>query len=431
MKTSGDTQYEQLDCLGLDYQREWLVATFTIKRPTGYSGNLCQRGSTEHVAFWADWDNKCQWQYMGTVQVQVHDIAGIPADGLHYAAILPVDLAKYHRDCDQPRISRLRAVLSWNIAPSTVDPEAVPHWGNRLDAHVQVQPGHGSDVVGEIRAIGGIPVEDIDTGASGFTLPSATFWYDGVPADSAGLHRPCPFGGQVLVHGQFFSGLKYRVKVRKVTDLPGTFQMVTTSFNVLRWTPGSTTQIADADGFFTYLDPTLYMDRTLAVWNTSGDDQWELQLDVADMASPPNVQGSTPWYRIQLDNTAPVAMITPDAGECKKWLAGDETPITGHFTATDANFGIYTLSTHPNSSTTPSNQPAATTGQPNTTPTSLGHDTWQLYTVPIPNTDNKVTMRACGYVVRLDVWDRTILHSLPGLHNSSAWETGFCLVDKP
>jgi hypothetical protein len=164
----------------------------------------------------------------------------------------------------------------------------------------------------------------------------------------------------------------------------------------------------------------LYMDRTLAVWNTSGDDHWELQLDVADMASPPNVQGSTPWYRIQLDNTAPVAMVTPDAGECKKWQTGDV--INGHFTATDANFGSYALSTHPNS--TLSNQPAATTGQPNTLPTSAGHDTWQL------KTGSPIAMKACGYVVRLDVSDLAIVNSLPGLHNRNAWETGLCLVDK-
>jgi hypothetical protein len=75
-----------------------------------------------------------------------------------------------------------------------------------------------------------------------------------------------------------------------------------------------------------------------------------------------------------LDNTAPAAKITPDAGECKKWLTTDI--IAGHFEATDANFGSYTLSTHPNSSTTPSNQPTATTGQLATVPTSAGHDTW-------------------------------------------------------
>ena len=96
LKTSGDTQYEELHCLGLDYQREWLVATFTIKRPLGYSGNLCQRGSTEYVSFWADWDSTCRWRYLSTVQVRVHDIANIPADGLQYSAILPVDLTKLH-----------------------------------------------------------------------------------------------------------------------------------------------------------------------------------------------------------------------------------------------------------------------------------------------------------------------------------------------
>jgi hypothetical protein len=157
LKTSGDTQYEELHCLGLDYQREWLVATFTIKRPLGYSGNLCQYGSVEHVSFWADWDNTCRWRYLNTVEVQVHDIANIPADGLQYSAILPIDLTKLHRGCDQPRIARIRAVLSWNVPPSTVNPDEVPYWGNRLDAHVQIQPRSITDVLGEIRAIGGIP----------------------------------------------------------------------------------------------------------------------------------------------------------------------------------------------------------------------------------------------------------------------------------
>jgi hypothetical protein len=116
-------------------------------------------------------------------------------------------------------------------------------------------------------------------------------------------------------------------------------------------------------------------------------------------------------------------MITPDAGECKKWQTADI--ITGHFIATDANFGSYTLSTHPNSATTPSNQPVATTGQAATVPTSAGHDTWQL------NTGSPIAMKACGYVVRLEVSDRSIVDSLPGRHNGNAWETGFCLLDKP
>jgi hypothetical protein len=149
---------------------------------------------------------------------------------------------------------------------------------------------------------------------------------------------------------------------------------------------------------------------------------WEVQLEVGDLASPPNIQGSTPWYRIQLDNTAPAANITPDGGECKKYVPSDI--IGGHFVATDLNFGAYGLSTHPNTATTPSNQPVATTGLPPTDPTSVGHDTWQL------DTGNPIKMKACGYVVRVDVSDLSIVNSLPFTHNNNAWETGFCLLDK-
>jgi hypothetical protein len=31
LETDGDVSYEQLDCLALDAEREWLVATFTVK----------------------------------------------------------------------------------------------------------------------------------------------------------------------------------------------------------------------------------------------------------------------------------------------------------------------------------------------------------------------------------------------------------------
>src|SRR5439155_14320954 len=56
--TKANVSYEEIECLGIDDSLpERLVATFRIKRPTGYSGNLCQKGSFEYVAFWADWDN--------------------------------------------------------------------------------------------------------------------------------------------------------------------------------------------------------------------------------------------------------------------------------------------------------------------------------------------------------------------------------------
>jgi hypothetical protein len=41
-----------------------------------------------------------------------------------------MDLGALRRTCDTPVIGRVRAVLSWGTPPSTVDPDALPHWGN-------------------------------------------------------------------------------------------------------------------------------------------------------------------------------------------------------------------------------------------------------------------------------------------------------------
>src|SRR6185295_13817380 len=46
--TNGNTDYEQLECIGLDEgtgSPDALVGTLEIKRPSGYLGNLCSAGS--------------------------------------------------------------------------------------------------------------------------------------------------------------------------------------------------------------------------------------------------------------------------------------------------------------------------------------------------------------------------------------------------
>lgn len=427
-KTSGNTSYEQLTCVGLDYNREWLVGTFVVKRPSGYSGNLCSPGSAEYVAFWGDWDNTCEWTYLGRAEVKVHDIPGIPADGLCYTAILPIDLDDVRRPCETPKIGRIRAVLSWATPPSDTDPDAVPHWGNRLDTHVQIKPGIPDDeLLAKIRALGGINVEDID-GATGLTTPTAKFWYYETPADNKG--RECPFGGLVVVEGKYLPGFYYRIGVRRVSDPPGAYAYLTNSFNVRRADTGSDPQVADpATGFFTFKDPMLYLDTRLALWYTSGDDLWAVQIEVADVLLPtPNIIAVSPEYRIQLDNTAPLPappLASPmidihldSGGDCKDFLEGGT--IDGHFVARDLYFGSFSLSTLPNTAAFPSNPP--TTPQPATsqTPVSPG-SSWSL------NTAAPVAMKPCGYVVRLDVWDRSIVNSQPGSHNWNHIEVGFCL----
>jgi len=428
--TNANVTYEQLECLGIDDTiPERLVATFRIKRPSGYSGDLCRKGSIEYVAFWADWDDTCQWTYLATVQVNVHDIASIPKDGLCYSAILPVDLTYHRRTCDKPKIARIRAVLSWSVPPSTTDPNALNYWGNRLDTHVQIDPGDPEkpgEFLYKIRNLGGIPIEDIDTPASGMTLLGAVFGhYPAYPADAWGLDRACPFGGNVIVEGQYYFGYYYRVKVHKVGEPYTSFTVLADSFQVERWDFGFDLQTS-VGGFYKYFDPALYIDRTLANWGSSGDALWEVQLDVATAPNEASIINSTPWYRLQLDNTAPAPPPASPAtidihisagGDCKDATQGSK--ITGTFVADDLHFGAWSLSTEPNTLTTPSNQPAVS-GLANTDPAPLGY-TWTL------DTASPIAMKPCGYVVRLDVWDRTIVNSLPGEHNWNDIEVGFCL----
>jgi len=415
--TSGNVTYEQLDCLGLDYNLERLVATIHIKKPSGYSGNLCQKGSMEHVAFWVDWDNTCQWTYLDTVSLNVHDISPMPTDGLHYAAIIKVNLDKYRQSCQKPKIARVRAVLSWNQLPSTVDPDAIPYWGNRLDSHVVIKPGTPSTGVGaKISILGGIGLADINVFGDGMTKPFAKFALLGINADPWDASRSCPFGGRVVVQGPPSVGYKYRVWVREVGsgDAVKLIQPIwTVDLNgVGTWRspdPGS-------DGFFSYLDNLQNIDDVLAYWDTSGDKAWEIRLEIANPAYI--VLGSTPWYKIQLDNTRPDAEIhIASGGDCKDFLVGKE--IKGQFVARDNNFGAFSLSTLPASL----NPPSPTTGVP-----PVSSSTTQTNTTPGNEWNLKTNgMKQCGYVVLLQVWDRSIINSSPGSHNYNQDDVGFCL----
>jgi hypothetical protein len=432
--TKADVSYEELECLGLEESApERLVATFRIKRPVGYSGDLCHAGSREHVAFWADWNNACRWTYLGTAMVNVHDIKQVPKAGLCYSAVLPIDLTYHRRACDKATMARVRAVLSWAVPPSTTDPEALTYWGNRLDTHVQVNPGESinpEQPTATLRNIGGIAVEEIDTVGSGMTLATAKFAHNpAFPADGWSLGRPCPFGAQVKIEGTYFLPFYYRIKVHKVGDPPASYTVLSTSFLVERWDLGFDVQAPVLNGFYKYLDPTLYFDRALAYWNSFGDDIWEVQLDVATLPVETNILASSPWYRIHLDNTGPSGPpaipltmdihITAGAGDCKDF--GQGSAITGFFIAEDVHFGAWSLSTEPNSLATPSNQPVVA-GLAATDPAAApaGHP-WSL------GTGAPVQMKPCGYVVRLDVSDRTIVNSIPGSHHTNHIEVGFCL----
>jgi hypothetical protein len=411
LATSGDTTYEELDCVGLDPNRDTLVGVVKVKLPYGFNGGLCTAGSEEYVAFWVDWGSG--YEYAGTVAQNVHDISGVPAGGLEYAVVLPIDVASHQKPCSSgPQIVKVRAILSWQTAPPATDPNYVPVWGNRSDALVEIPAGEPY-VTGtaNISIIGGIGVDQIDTVFTGMTNPFAVFALTGTNADPWIASRQCPFGGQIVIQGLPSVGNRYRVWVQKVgSPLPTalTDAIITTD---MYGTPTSRTP--DGSGFFPYLDNSQNIDDILAYWYSAGDDQWRVWLEIADGSD--TVLGSTPHYLIQLDNTAPSAEIHIDSsGDCKQFTPG--TIITGHFVAQDAHFGVFGLSTLPTSLSP--NEPTTTTPSTSETAASPG-DVWQL------NTSNMTT---CGYVVDLEVWDNSIVGSGPGGHNGNTMQVGFCLV---
>jgi hypothetical protein len=437
-ETKANVGYEEVECVGLEYNLDRLVASFRVKRPTGYSGDLCTAGSQEYVAFWADWDDTCDWTYLGTVSVNVHDIAIIPAGGLSYSAILPVDLTKIRRPCKEPRISRIRAVLSWATPPSTVDPDALTTWGNRLDTHVQVKPG---DLITEpgplISIIGGIGLDNIDVFVDGRTKSSDTYGNPGVPfasfggnfADEWAPHtRKCPFGGLIKVQGPSFPGYKYRLWAHNTVT--NEYVLVKSKFFVTNWLGIGSWQTPDPiTGYSWYLSVLANMENVLAYWTPPGDDLWEIRLEMASGAEV--VVGSTPWYLVQLDNSAPVRKPKDEApmstdtmsisietggGDCADFTVGDA--IGGRFVARDPSFGAYGLTVLP-SSLGP-NPTAPSSGIVQTAPALPlpGGNGWTL---------NTAGMEACGYVIVLNVWDRSIVHSRPGVHNHNFDDVGFCL----
>jgi hypothetical protein len=401
--------YEQLDCLGLEGSAglERLVATLRIKQQQGYSGDLCTAGSLEYVAFWADWDDTCKYTYMGTVPVRVHDIKR-PAGDLCYNAVLPVDVSQHRAGCETPKIARVRAVLSWAVPPSTTDPNTLTTWGNLIDAHVQIQPGEIPNPLNpKISILGGIPTSQID-GGTGFTVLNARFAGNNLLADDLG--RACPFGGIVEVQGPEFSGYRYRIQVRDVTA-GGSFQTVMTSLMLTKSDGTTYTSNPDVKGFFAYQNYQDNIENLLGNWGTSGDDLWEVQIEIADLAD--TVLGSADKHKIQLDNTAPAAAVHIDsAGDCGKFPVG--TPLAGHFVALDNNFGSFSLGTLPFAG-----------------PVSPGSGTSQ--TVPAPGNAwslDTTNMTPCGYDIHLEVADLSIVNSSWGAHNRTPADTGFCLLAK-
>ncbi|ADN36222.1 Peptidoglycan-binding domain 1 protein [Methanolacinia petrolearia DSM 11571] len=464
----GNTNYEELRCVGYDSSRRMLTGVLTIKLPGGYSGGLCTKGSTEYVAFWEYDEIEAVWSYLGTEAVNVHDISSIPKEDLQYAVSLNVDLSHHRRPCTSgPSEVKIRAILSWEVPPPPANPNWVPKYGNREETRILIKPGPvpTGEHTPYIETVGNMAVCDISqaTGlATGNGIISAFY------ADSS------PFGGTVTITGFIdnppggvldgvAAPVKYKISVRPYNPAdPQPWQDLNDGFNVKVRIKDNDTHVQEdypqkidpADGFYTYLeDPGIvlpgsgatreryYVLPVLAYWQTgSKTGIWEILIvakDVDNPEIPPGVlhcgaDGTTRCIiRICLDNEYPVPQIgltgyqrgadptvhpigTGIPEKCGRFKKGDI--LHGTYSVSDEHFGQLTLAVFPG-------VPAggATVNPPvrsfDIVPTEGESGTWTLDTE---------SMDPCGYIIRLWVRDRTIVNSgTMGFRRSD--DVGFCL----
>lgn len=140
-KVQNITYWEELTCLGYYPELSELEAVVSIKRPTGYCGGLCANGSTEYVRFFVDWKDGKGFQDAGMADFKAYDISDAPPGPqhpLHYLAKMALDVTTHQDYCLHAVLPKVRAVLSWNTAPSS-DPFEMPLFGNELEADIQLE----------------------------------------------------------------------------------------------------------------------------------------------------------------------------------------------------------------------------------------------------------------------------------------------------
>ena len=433
--------YEELIGLGLDYSLERIVATMRIKRPDGYGTGVCENGTLEYIAFWADWHNTCNWTYLGELTINVYNIPNIPPDGVAYSAALPVDLRNVSHFCNTTQISRLRAALSWDIPPP--EPPKTAARGNWLQVHVQIPPyvNQPNLTAPTIFTIGGVPIQEIDTQLTGLTLPGATFaqFYKNnisplqpLPVDPDwiyGLSRPCPFGGSIFITGPPIgtpgqtsgsncdvgpSQYQYRIVYRPFgsTAEPNPILYPITANQV--YPPGSQTyQPLNSQGYFYYLPLQCNYENMLGWWQPPTLGLYQIRLEIATQTSPAGQtpvtyknEGYTDWYNITVNFPYPInpagpqgTFIPTNEPVCGTFPVG--TILTGTMSAQSPYFASYSVSV------INSGIPVVVDGG------SFPNPGFTAINTPVPWSWNSAGAQPCGYVAQLVVCDRTIYNSVP------------------
>ena len=325
-QTECNKDYEELICVGADYNREALVGTLKIKKSSGYSGSLCNAGSKEYVSFWVQTEENCEWKHAGTSFVNVHDIQNIPDGGLFYSVVLPYKFNDLKENCTNPQVLKVRAILSWNSEPTGMN---CSNWGNVLESYVQLRPKEIWNGVGpRLIAIGGVRVENINN-ISGLTIPDSSFKYTGLPV--RGLSN---FEGLIVIEAKTneFLGQKYKIKVENLSD--GTSHYLSTPFALDDTT---TFSFANSNDEYTYYgDANNNTNNIVARFKPGTDNKFRITLEHLD--------GSSYSQVIQMDNTSPILDLNIDNyGDCSHFVKG--SIITGNYSVEEANLYQFNLTT--------------------------------------------------------------------------------------
>lgn len=438
----GNQDFEELTCVGYDPTNDALVGVIQVKKSNGYSGKQCSGGSREYVGWWLDWGDGAGWTYSGTTSVRVYDTTRMPTGGLNYAVFEPINTVSKRKNCGQgPVIPKIRAILSWEVAPSTTDPNWAPTWGSCVESTAILTPGALSDLHPILESVGSVAACAIDQ-ATGKTY---------APANQ-------PFGAVIPITGFIPNApdisvptsdrMKYRIQVR---ELPGgAWQTVSNSFGI--WvtervgsalpTQYTINQSVDSDGYYTYQEDMnvagagwrLVQGRILGYWITAKPMHglYQIKINAKDPVTNTLFAAQTilcsngttrSSVNVYLDEDPPECTLTltgfsrgggpvQAAAPCGTFQVGDV--LHGTFSVSDEHFGSLSLYVEPAA------QANGTTPSPSSrsypvVPTSGESGSWTL--------DTRV-MEACGYVLRLDVSDRTI-------EGSGGWDNhvtiGFCL----
>lgn len=418
-----NTDFEELKCVSLNRDANTLHAAVQLKRSNGFSGNLCTKGSQEYVAFYMDFGSG--WEYMGTNSVAVHDIPETPAGGLWYDVSLGINLDAHRKAWCQVGEAKVKGILSWNTPPTPNDPNYKATWGDWEECNVEVKPFPKGVVPGDVfpfmEKVGGMVVTDINQVSGLATTTSGSA--------SLGGAFESPFYGEIQVIGRIFNaapGTKYRFLVTTPSSpehplLESQSIQTVTNPNVISAPISVPT---DADGWLDYYatnSNVAILGDLIGRYYPTEEGMFTIKIEMKDAANVVKTGNSTHFF---VDLKAPVVSIhiVTGGGDCADFKTGDM--ISGTYSMADAHAGAFSISVTPNKGAlvgVDGNVPVAITDglsyPGGGLPATGKSGTFTITTAGVPK---------CGYNVRIDASDRTIVSSqYVGLHSPDI--QGFCL----